>query len=77
MSQVLGLRPDVFSCELKIYGVFAYCFPFLFDFLERLCPPDAEALSWLGGLGADSWALMLGGGVFLLDLGAQLLVYPN
>ena len=40
-------------------------------------PPDAEALSWLGGLGAGSWALMLGGGVFLPDLGAQLLVYPN
>ena len=40
-------------------------------------PPDAEALSWLGGLGAGSWALMLGGGVFLPDLGVQLLVYPN
>ena len=43
----------------------------------RSAPPDAEALSWLGGLGAGSWALMLGGGVFLPDLGAQLLVYPN
>ena len=42
-----------------------------------LLPPDAEALSWLGGLGAGSWALMLGGGVFLPDLGVQLLVYPN
>ena len=40
-------------------------------------PPDAEALSWLGGLGAGSWALMLGGHVFLPDLGVQLLVYPN
>ena len=40
-------------------------------------PPDAEALSWLGGLGAGSWTLMLGSGVFLPDLGAQLLVYPN
>ena len=40
-------------------------------------PPDAEALSWLGGLGAGGWALMLGGGLFLPDLGAQLLVYPN
>ena len=44
---------------------------------HSVCPPDAEALSWLGGLGAGSWALMLGGGVFLPDLGAQLLVYPN
>ena len=40
-------------------------------------PQDAEALLWLGGLGAGSWALMLGGGVFLPDLGVQLLVYPN
>ena len=40
-------------------------------------PPDAEALSWLGGLEASSWALMLGGGVFLPDFGAQLLIYPN
>ena len=32
-------------------------------------PPDAEALSWLGGLETCSWALMLGGDVSYRALG--------
>ena len=53
----------------KVYRIIDRTLAVMHSVHERY-PPDAEALPWLGGLGASSWALMLGGGVFLPDLGA-------